>query len=106
MVQNIFQPWISKLRYHHIPLDDASIPKTAFMSPQTLAFFPELMNKVLKDLPFTITYLDDIIIYSKTTEDHPDHPQQVFHKLKNARLSMKLTNVISSPKRSNIKDIS
>ena len=23
------------------------------------------MNKVLKDLPFTIAYLDDIIIYSK-----------------------------------------
>ena len=49
------------------------------------------MNKVLKDLPFTIAYLDDIIIYSKTTEDHPDHLKQVFHKLWNAKLSMKLS---------------
>ena len=46
------------------------------------------MNKVLKDLPFTTAYLDEIIIYSKTTEDHL---QQVFHKLQNAKLSMKLS---------------
>ena len=38
------------------------------------------MNKVLKDLSFTMAYLDDIIIYSKTAEEHLDHLQQVFHK--------------------------
>ena len=90
---------------HHIPLDDASIPSTAFMSalgkyeyskvPFGLAQAPEnfleLMNKVLKGLPFAIAYLDDIIIYSKTAEDHLDHLQQVFHKLQNAKESMKLS---------------
>ena len=40
---------------------------------QAPAYFQELMNKVLKDLPFTIAYLDDIIIYSKTTEEHLGH---------------------------------
>ena len=74
-------------RYHHIPLDDDSIPKTAFAPPfgkyeylkvpfglaQAPAYFQELINKVLKDLPFTIAYLDDIIIYSKTAEEHLDH---------------------------------
>ena len=51
----------------------------------------ELMNKVLKDLPFTIAYLDDIIIYSKTAEEHLDHLQQFFYKLHDAELSMKLS---------------
>ena len=87
------------------PLHEDSIPKTAFTSPfgkyeylkvpfglaQAPAYFQELMNKVLKDLPFTIAYLDDIIIYSKTAEEHLDHLQQVFHKLCDAELSMKLS---------------
>ena len=49
------------------------------------------MNKVLKDLHFAIAYLADIIIYSKTAKEHLDHLQQVFHKLGNAKLSMKLS---------------
>ena len=91
--------------YHHIPLHEDSIPKTAFTSPfgkyeyqnvtfrlaQALAYFQELMNKVLKDLPFGITYLDNIIIYSKTAEEHLDHLQIVFHKLHDAELTMKLS---------------
>ena len=80
-----------------------TIPKTAFTSPfgkyeslkvpfglaQALAYFQELMNEVLKDLPFTIAYLDDMIIYSKTAEEHLDHLQQVFPKLCNAELTKK-----------------
>ena len=49
------------------------------------------MNKILKDLLFTIAYLDDIIIYRKTAEEHLDHLQQVFTKLCNAKLSTKLS---------------
>ena len=70
--------------YHHIPLDKNSIAKTAFASPfgnyeclkvpfrlaQALAYFQELMNKVLKDLPFAIAHLEYIIIYSKMAEEH------------------------------------
>ena len=66
--------------YHHIPLDKSSIPKTAFNSPfrkyeyvkvpfglaQVPAYFQELMTGILKDFPFSIAYLDDIIIFSKT----------------------------------------
>ena len=64
-----------------MPLNDALIPKTAFTSPfgkyeylkvpfglaQAPAYFQELKNKVLKDLPFTTAYIDGIDIYSKTT---------------------------------------
>ena len=97
MVQNI------SLLY--IPLDDASIPKAAFTSPfgkneylkvsfaleQAPAYVQELMNKVLKDPPFATAYLDDIIIFSKTAEEHLKHLQQVFHKLWGAKHSMKLS---------------
>ena len=69
--------------YHHIGLTTDSIPKTAFMSPfgkyeyikvpfgfaQAPAYFQELMTGVLKELPFAMAYLDDIIIYSSTLED-------------------------------------
>ena len=86
--------------YHHISLNEDSIPKTAFISPfgkyeylkvpfglaQAPAYFQELMNKVLKDLPFAIAYLDDIIIYSKTAVEHLPHLQQVFNKLHDAKL--------------------
>ena len=64
--------------YHHIPLDDASIPRTAFTSPfgkyeyikvpfgrtQAPAYFQELMTGKLMDFNFAIAYLDDIIIFS------------------------------------------
>ena len=81
--------------YQHIPLDEDSNPETAFTSPfgkykylkvpfgfaQAPAYFQELRNKLLRDLPFPTAYLDDIIVYSKTTEEQFDHLQQVFHKL-------------------------
>ena len=63
--------------------------KVHFGLSQAPEYFQELINKVLKDLPFAIAYLDDII-YSKT-EEHLDHLEQVFHKLHNAELSMKLS---------------
>ena len=89
---------------HHIPLDEDSIPQTAFTSPfgkfeylkvpfglaQALTYFQELVNKVLKDSPFTIAYLDDIIIYSKTAEEDLDHLQHILHKLYIAELTMEL----------------
>ena len=79
---DISPPWTGG--YHHIPLDKPSIPKTTFNSPfgkyeyvkvpfglaQAPAYFQELMTGILKDFPFTIAYLDDIIIFSKTPQEH------------------------------------
>ena len=78
-----------RVGYHHIPLDDFSIPKTAFTSPfgkyehikvpfgltQAPAYFQELMTGVLKVFSFAITYLDDIIIFSRKAE-HCSHIKQ------------------------------
>ena len=89
--------------YHHIPLDKSSIPKTAFKSPfgkyeyikvpfglaKALAYFQELMTSILNDFPFAIAYLDDIIIFSKTPQEHLSHIRMVFEKLRTANLSMK-----------------
>ena len=49
------------------------------------------MTEILKDFNFTIAYLDDIIIFSKTAEEHLNHIRQVFTKLRSSHLSMKLS---------------
>ena len=99
MVQSVFQG------YHHIPLDKSSIPKTAFNSPfgkyeyvkvpfslaQAPAYFQQLMTGILREFDFAITYLDDIIIFSRMVEEHLSHIKQVFEKLRNAKLSMKFS---------------
>ena len=91
--------------YHHIPLDKPSILKTAFNSPfgkyeyikvpfglaQAPAYFQELMTSILKDFNFAIAYLDDIIIFSKTLQEHLLHVRKVFKKLQSAKLSMKMS---------------
>ena len=54
------------------------------------AYLQELMTGVLKDFSFTITYLDDIIIFIRTAQEHLNHIKQVFEKLGNAHLLMTL----------------
>ena len=82
--------------YHHIPLDKPSILKTAFNSsfgkykyikvPFALAqapvYFQELVTGILKDFSFATAYLDDIIIFSKTPQEHLSHIRKVFEKLR------------------------
>ena len=91
--------------YHNIPLDKSSIPKMAFNSlfgkyeyvkvPFGLtpvpAYFQELMTGILKGFDFAIIYLDDIITFSTTVEEHLSHIKQVFEKLQTAKLSLKFS---------------
>ena len=49
------------------------------------------MTGIMKDFNFVIAYLDDIIIFSWTAEEHLSHIKQVFEKLQAAKLSMKLS---------------
>ena len=81
--------------YHHIPLDKSSIPKTAFNLPfrkyeyvkvpfglaQAPAYFQELMTGILKDFHFAMAYLYDIIIFSRSAEEHLSFIRKVFEKL-------------------------
>ena len=89
--------------YYHIALGKDSRAKTAFVMPfgkyeflqvpfglaQALAFFQHLMNKVLDNCPFAMTYLDDIIIFSNTEEEHLAHIEGIFKRLEAADLKMK-----------------
>ena len=89
--------------YHHIALGKSSRAKTAFVTPfgkyeflmvpfglaQAPAYFQLLMNKVLKGLKFTMTYLDDIIIFSQDELQHLEHLEVVFSCLQEAGLKMK-----------------
>ena len=90
-------------RYYHITLGKDSRAKTAFVMPfgkyeffmvpfglaQAPAYFQLLMNQVLEGLSFAMTYLDDIIIFSNSEEEHLFHIEEVFHWLRKAGLKMK-----------------
>ena len=89
--------------YHHIALGKSSRAKTAFVMPfgkyeflmvpfglaQAPAYYQLLMNKVLKGLKLTMTYLDDIIIFSQDELQHLEHLEIVFSRLREAGLKMK-----------------
>ena len=89
--------------YYHIGLSETAKPKTAFMTPhgkwqfnmvpfglaQAPSYFQQLMNQVLQGLDFAITYLDDIIIFSKNELEHLQHLEIVFKRLVAAKLKLK-----------------
>ena len=88
--------------YYHIALGKDSGAKTAFVTPfskykflmvqfglaKAPAYFQLLMNQVLEGLSFAMTYLDDIIIFSNSEEDHLLHIEGVFHWLRKAGLKI------------------
>src|SRR6266498_3054817 len=57
----------------------------------TPAIFQRLMNQVLRKYleKFVLVYLDNIIIYSKTFEEHKEYVKLVFEALRVASLMMK-----------------
>lgn len=91
--------------YYQVELDEESKEKTAFVTPDghyefnylgmglcnAPATFQRLMYKVLGNLMWThsMAYLDDIVIFSKTLDEHIVHLEQVFEKLRLAGLKVK-----------------
>ena len=76
--------------------------KVPFGLAQAPAYVQELMTGILKDFPFAIAYLDNIIIFSKTPQEHHSHIRMVFEKLKSVNLSMKKASAVFSPKKFSI----
>ena len=90
--------------YYHIGLTWESRAKSAFVVPmgkwefkctpfglcQAPAYFQLLIDKVLMGCSsFTMGYLDDIIIFSKSEEEHLQHLEEIFTRLHKFRLKMK-----------------
>ena len=64
--------------------------RTLFGFSQALAYFQLLIDKVLMGCAdFAMGYLDDIIIFSKTEEEHLHHLEEIFSRLQHFGLKMK-----------------
>ena len=62
------------------------------------AVFQALMNDVLQDLLNTcvVIYLDDILIFSQTPEEHTNHVRLVLQRLLENRLFVKAEKCVST----------
>lgn len=89
--------------YYQVPLAETTIPKTVFVTPEgkyeftTLPFglrnapsvFQRLMDDVLQDVNNARAYIDDIIVFSDSWDDHLRHLESVLQRLKKAGLTVK-----------------
>lgn len=92
--------------FHQLNLSEESIPKTAFSSDNNHyeftrmpfglknapATFQRLMNSVLRGIngELALVYLDDILIFSSSLQEHIDRLRQVFDRLRAANLKIQV----------------
>jgi len=102
--KKVFTTLDAKSGYWQVQMDPASREKTAFRTNNGLyefmvmpfglcnapATFQRLIQQVLSgmgdDAPFCCAYVDDILVYSDTVEQHIQHLQQVFLRLRTVGL--------------------
>ena len=90
---------------HQVPVSDCDADKIAFICPRGMysfkampfglcnagATFQRLMDLVMSGLHFHVCliYLDDIIVFAGSLEQHPDRLVMVFERLRTAGLKLK-----------------
>jgi hypothetical protein len=93
--------------YHQLKIWESDIPKTAFRTRYGLyeytvmsfglknapAYFMYLMNKVFMEYldKFVMVFIDDILIFSKTEEEHKKHLRMLLEKLRSNQLYAKFS---------------
>ena len=102
---SVFSTLDFKSGYWQIGVHPNSIEKTAFITHKGLfqfkrmpfglcnasAVFQRTMNKILAPYVgnFVLVYIDDVVIYSKSQEEHDEHLRKVFQTLQDAGLKVK-----------------
>lgn len=90
--------------YWQVPLSERVREIAAFITPNSLyeytampfglrnapATFQHLMNMVVGDLEGCSVYLDDVVIYSDSWDDHLDRIEKLFNRLARAQLMINL----------------
>lgn len=92
-------------KYHQFKIRKEDIPKSAFRTccgqyeflvfsfklTNGLATFMDLMNQVFKPFldKFVIVFISDILVYSKSLEEHEQHLRIVLQKLREQQLYAK-----------------
>ncbi|GJR73875.1 putative reverse transcriptase domain-containing protein [Tanacetum coccineum] len=93
--------------YHQLRVKEQDVPKIAFSTryghyeflvmsfglTNAPAVFTDLMNRVFQEYldRFIIVFIDDILVYSKTREEHEDHLRIVLEILRQKKLYAKFS---------------
>ena len=94
-----------KSGYHQFAIEEKDRPKTAFRCHRGLyqmkrvpfglssapSFFQRTLDKILHDFigKFCFIYIDDLVIFSDSIEQHLEHLQLIFNRLREVNLKLK-----------------